>query len=85
VTDQDDPLLDMDEVAELIGVRPATLRTYNSRANQRREAGIATAADLPEPDRTWGRSPSWKLSTIERWRHARADQPNVRDVPPAAG
>ncbi|MFG3287289.1 helix-turn-helix transcriptional regulator [Streptomyces sp. NPDC048179] len=83
MTDQDDPLLDMDEVAELIGVRPGTLRTYNSRANQRRAAGIATDADLPEPDKSFGRTPSWRKSKIEQWRRARADQPNVRDVPPA--
>lgn len=83
VTDRDDPLLEMNDVAALIGVEPATLRTYNSRAKKRREEGIATKADLPEPDRTWGRTPSWRRSTIERWRQSRADQPNVRDIPPA--
>ncbi|WP_327411320.1 hypothetical protein OG458_42040 (plasmid) [Streptomyces sp. NBC_01281] len=84
MADQDDPLLDMDEVAALIGVRPATVRTYNSRANKRREADTATPSDLPAPDRVWGRAPSWHRSTIEKWRVARAAQPNVRDVPPAS-
>ncbi|MEU2426928.1 hypothetical protein ABZ619_38950 [Streptomyces sp. NPDC007851] len=84
VADQDEPLLEMDEVAALIGVEPATMRTYNSRAKRRRAAGTATPADLPEPDRMWGKTPSWYRSTIERWRQDRANQPNVRDVPPAA-
>lgn len=80
MADQDDPLLEMNDVAALIGVASATMRTYNSRAKKRREAGIHLPTDLPEPDRVWGKTPSWRESTIERWRQARLNQPNVRDT-----
>jgi predicted DNA-binding transcriptional regulator AlpA len=83
VADETDPLLNMDEVAALIGVRPMTMRTYHNRAKRARDDGYATEAHLPEPDRMWGRTPSWRRSTIERWRLARANRPNVIDVPPA--
>ncbi|MFD0032503.1 hypothetical protein ACFVJK_30400 [Streptomyces sp. NPDC127172] len=82
-TDENDPLLSVAEVADLIGVRPATVRTYNWRANGKREEGIATPADLPAPDDTLLGHPVWRRSTIAKWRQARAGVPNVKDVPPA--
>ncbi|WP_128381246.1 helix-turn-helix transcriptional regulator [Streptomyces cavernae] len=82
MTDETDPYLEMDEVADLIGVAHPTMRTYHNRAKRKRENGKATEKDLPEPDRMFGRTPAWKRSTIDRWRQARAGEPNVRDVPP---
>jgi predicted DNA-binding transcriptional regulator AlpA len=52
-------LLGPAEVAALIGVEVVTVYNYKS-------LGI-----LPAPDRTFGRTPMWWASTINRWRKRR--------------
>lgn len=42
------------EVAEYLGVKPETVRTYRSR----------NRGELPAEDKMFGRSPVWKPSTI---------------------
>lgn len=47
--------LSLKEVAELIGVKPATLARYR----------------LPEPDAFIGQTRGWRQATIEKWNAAR--------------
>ncbi|MFL1430231.1 MULTISPECIES: helix-turn-helix transcriptional regulator [unclassified Nocardiopsis] len=48
------------EVAQDLGVKPATVRRYLHKK------------DLPEPDSRAGQSPLWREDTIERWKADRA-------------
>lgn len=48
------------DVAERLGVKPATVRRYLHKK------------DLPEPDTRAGQSPLWKEVTIEAWLESRA-------------
>ena len=48
-------LLDMADLAELLGVRLETVHVYSAR-------GL-----LPEPTRMFGRSPAWTPEVIEEW------------------
>lgn len=74
------PLLGVDEVAELAGVEPSTIRFYNAEANKHREEGTVTEFDLPEPvkrvkrriTRSDGRpvgvwTPVWREDAITAW------------------
>lgn len=69
--DETDPYLDSFEVAKMIGVAYNTVRYYLQQARANRSLGVLKAADLPEPDRFFGRSPVWRRSTIEAWVKAR--------------
>lgn len=67
-------LLDLGRAAEVAGVRYRTMRNYHQTAERhRREAentgnpNLVRPGDLPAPDDVYGRSPVWKLSTINRW------------------
>lgn len=80
---KDDPFLDTAAVAELIGVQASSVRMYAKRAKIRRAEGKDTAADFPAPDTMFGRTPVWHRSTIEKWREARRERPNVKDSGPA--
>jgi predicted DNA-binding transcriptional regulator AlpA len=51
-----DKLLTVEEVAELVGVRPQTISAYKARQQ------------MPAPDKQYGRTPLWKESTIKKWR-----------------
>lgn len=44
------------QVAELLGVSSSTITAYKARGQ------------MPKPDREYGRTPLWKLSTIKQWR-----------------
>lgn len=44
------------QVAELLGVSPKTISAYKARGQ------------MPKPDREYGRTPLWRLSTIQKWR-----------------
>lgn len=59
--------LSITEVAEVLGLGPATIRTYRS------------AGRLPEPDAIIGSTPGWCRDTIEAWHAARlpAAEPGV--------
>lgn len=50
------------DVAALLGVTPATVRSYAARG------------DMPPPDGHLGRTPWWKPRTIEQWRKQRPGQ-----------
>jgi len=50
------------QVAELLGISPKTISAYKAR-NQ-----------MPDPDKEYGRTPLWRLSTIEKWR---GELPNI--------
>lgn len=57
-------LLDTEAVAELLGVKPETVRWYNKdKSNWSRGRGTT----LPPADQYFGRSPVWKRETIVRW------------------
>lgn len=63
-----DQLLSVEDVAEALGVKVASLRVYSSRASKSRMEATSTSADLPLPDYRFGRSPLWHASTIKNWR-----------------
>ena len=44
------------QVAELLGVSPKTISAYKARGQ------------MPKPDREYGRTPLWRLATIQEWR-----------------
>lgn len=67
-------LLDLRAVAEVIGVTYRTAKNYHQIAKQHRrlaeeknDPSYIKPGDLPPPDGTYGRSPVWKLSTIEKF------------------
>lgn len=45
------------QIAELLKVSPKTISSYKARGQ------------MPEPDKQYGRTPLWKLSTIQNWRN----------------
>lgn len=51
-----DGYLTVEQVAERLGVKSATVRQYHWRG------------DMPPADGRVGNSPIWKTETIERWR-----------------
>lgn len=55
-------LLDTAGVAAMLGVTPATVRTY--RLANRRE-------NFPPPNAVYGASPVWDLAAIKAWQAAR--------------
>lgn len=60
-------MLDTAGVAEYIGLTYMTVRGYHSHAEQRRQRGTSRPGDLPPPDAYFGRTPVWRVSTIDRW------------------
>ncbi|WP_157560532.1 hypothetical protein [Microbacterium gubbeenense] len=63
--------LDIAGIAERIGVKPASVQTYHTRAKTNRKAGTPKEWDLPEPDIRIGGRPAWLVETIETWEKAR--------------
>ena len=57
MSSKSEPLLTLGEIAEMIGVKANTVSAYISRGQ------------MPEPDKRYGRTPLWKLSTIKKWRN----------------
>ena len=60
-------LLTLQDVAARINVGVDSIRVYHQRAVKNRRDGNPRPGDLPAPDDTFGRSPVWKLRTIEKW------------------
>ena len=54
-----DDLLDTTAVADMLGVKPETVRWYHKKKSK--------GTTLPPADQYFGRSPVWKKSTIEQW------------------
>lgn len=71
-------LLTLDEVAELIGVAPRSIRVYHQRASNRRRAGKATDTDMPAPADQFGRTPVWTRDSIQEWDAKREKRPEQR-------
>lgn len=55
-TTHEDRLLTSLEVAELLNLHPDTITSYNAKSQ------------MPPPDKKFGRTPLWHLSTIRKWR-----------------
>lgn len=71
-------LLDLRAAAEVAEVKYRTMRNYHQTAERRRrlaaeknDPSIIRPGDLPPPDEIYGRSPVWKLSTINAWKRTR--------------
>jgi hypothetical protein len=73
-------LLDLRAAAEVAEVQYRTMRNYHQTAERHRRLAeearkrgeknperFVRPGDLPPPDEVYGRSPVWKLSTINRW------------------
>lgn len=63
--------LDIAGIAARIGVKPNSVQVYHTRANRNRRDGTVKKWDLPAPDASFGRTPVWKVKTIERWEKVR--------------
>ncbi|UGS26345.1 hypothetical protein K8F61_17220 [Microbacterium resistens] len=63
--------LDIAGIAERIGVKPASVQTYHTRAGRNRRNGTPQPWDLPEPDARFGGAPVWRVTTIEAWEKVR--------------
>lgn len=57
-----DALWDLPTVAEYLGVRPGTVRSYLARGQ------------MPLPDMRFGRSSVWRAKTIKDWHEGRPSQ-----------
>lgn len=66
--------LDMQAIADRLGVKRDSVHVYHTRAKRNRAAGTPKPGDLPEPDGQFGNSPVWLVETIERWVNERPGQ-----------
>ena len=73
-------LLTLAEIAEIIGVEPATTALYHHRANRNRREENVKPGDFPEPDQMVGRIPTWKRRTVEKWQAKRPSANWKREV-----
>lgn len=64
-------LLGLADIATLLGLSPASVRTYHTDANRRRREGSPLDQDMPAPDQIIGRTPAWNLATVQAWRAER--------------
>lgn len=55
------------DIAEYLGVRYSSARTYHGRAEINRRRGTVRPGDMPPPDRRYGNSPVWEIETIVLW------------------
>lgn len=65
-------LLDTNGVAEMLGIKPETVRWYSKKKI------------LPAPDRYFGRSPVWNAETVREWDEARKTVIRVDDPSPSS-
>lgn len=66
-----DALLGLADIATLLGLSPASVRTYHTDANRRRREGNPLDQDMPAPDLVIGRTPAWKRESIDQWKRER--------------
>lgn len=75
MTEQDEllaeHLLGLADIADLLGLSTASVRTYHTDANRRRRDSATLPQDMPPPDFVIGRTPAWKRTTIDAWREER--------------
>ncbi|QNL30280.1 helix-turn-helix DNA binding domain protein [Microbacterium phage ClearAsMud] len=55
------------DIATILGLSPASVRTYHTDATRRRRNGEARDQDMPAPDTVIGRTPAWKRESIDAW------------------
>lgn len=60
-------LVDTHRIAQILGIRPDSVRQAHYRAARRRRAGEVGPADMPEPARYLAGRPVWDLPDIEDW------------------
>lgn len=66
-------LLGLADIALVLDLSAASVRTYHTDANRRRRDGESLAQDMPAPDMVIGRTPVWKAETVAAWVIARED------------
>ncbi|QGJ89479.1 helix-turn-helix DNA binding domain protein [Microbacterium phage Smarties] len=81
MTAQSNPLelIGLADIAELLGLSAASVRTYHTDATRRRRNGETRDQDMPAPDTVIGRTPAWKRESIDAWKQEReaAAQRNI--------
>ena len=84
---EDEKLIGYPGVADLTGLEIGTIRVYRKRTRLREVEKLPIRdEDFPVPDRTFGQSPAWYPSTIEKWLAARPGRgrrkaTNARAIP----
>uniref|UniRef100_A0AAU7J8G6 DNA binding protein n=1 Tax=Microbacterium phage Merry TaxID=3144827 RepID=A0AAU7J8G6_9VIRU len=66
-----DELLGLADIATILGLSAASVRTYHTDATRRRRADESLPQDMPAPDVTIGRTPAWERRTVLAWQDAR--------------
>lgn len=64
-------LFDLEALAARYGWTIGSARSFHKRSMLRRRDDEVRPGDLPEPDARFGRSPVWKLETLEAWERRR--------------
>lgn len=64
-------LLGLADIAEVLGLSAASVRTYHTDATRRRRNDASLPQDMPAPDFRIGRTPVWERSTISSWQEER--------------
>jgi hypothetical protein len=57
------------EIADYLGVKYSSARTYHGRAEINRRKGTSRPGDMPAPDHRFGNSPVWDAEKIIVWKH----------------
>ena len=71
MADQNDPaeeLLGLADIADLLSLSPASVRTYHTDATRRRRQDASLPQDMPETYLVIGRTPAWKRETVDAWK-----------------
>lgn len=68
-----DLLVGLADIATMLGLSPASVRTYHTDANRRRRQNASLPQDMPAPDVIIGRTPAWKIETITEWKREREE------------
>lgn len=68
IAETGDLALSVEDVADALGLKVASLRVYAARSTKSRLQGVQSRKQLPLPDFTFGRSPIWLKSTLVEWR-----------------
>jgi predicted DNA-binding transcriptional regulator AlpA len=76
MTDQPD-LLTLRDIAKITGLAEGSVRAYHNAAARARREGKVQPTDLPAPDLTITRSPTWRRETIDAWLAAREERRRV--------
>lgn len=64
-------MLNMHDIAEMVGIGYQSVRVYRGRAEYNRRHGNPRPGDLPPADSFSGQNPLWLKETIDAWAKAR--------------